>query len=123
MANAQRALLGFLSDAPLPPGDTVTPDLPDPAFPHSLSRPAVAAGLYANRNSIRTDGLDIDLRADRDFGSYGKWVSDLAITKIFSFKLVFPGGTSNQYVGTQAPYILSSALARLAIALRGRTVG
>ena len=102
------ALEAYLSGAPLPAGDTVTPDLPDPAFPHSLSRPAIAAGLYANQNSLRTDGLDIDLRADLDFGSYGKWVSDLAVTKIFSFKLVFPDGTSNQYVGTQAPYILSS---------------
>jgi iron complex outermembrane recepter protein len=102
------ALIAYLSGAPLPPGDTITPDLPDPAFPASLARPAVAAGLYANQNSLRTDGIDIDLRGNLDFNNYGKWVSDLSVTKIFSFKLVFPDGTSNQYVGTQAPYILSS---------------
>ena len=102
------ALVAYLSGAPLPPGDTVTPDLPDPAFPGSLARPAIAAGLYANQSSLRTDGIDIDLRGKFDFDRYGKWVSDLSVTKIFSFKLVFPDGTSNQYVGTQAPYILSS---------------
>jgi iron complex outermembrane receptor protein len=102
------ALGAYLSGSPLPPGDTVTPDLPDPAFPGSLARPAIAAGLYANQNSLRTDGIDIDLRGNVEIGNYGKWISDLSVTKIFSFKLVFPDGTSNQYVGTQAPYILSS---------------
>jgi len=102
------ALVAYLGRQPLPPGDTVTPDLPDPAFPRSLARPAVAAGLYANQNSLRTDGIDIDLRGNLEFGDFGKWMSDLSVTKIFSFKLVFPDGTSNQYVGTQAPYILSS---------------
>jgi iron complex outermembrane receptor protein len=29
-------------------------------------------------------------------------------TKIFSFKLVLPNGSSQQYVGTQAPYASSS---------------
>jgi iron complex outermembrane receptor protein len=102
------ALAAYLSGSPLPPGDTVTPDLPDPSFPASLARPAVAAGLYANLNSLRTDGIDIDLRGNIEFGDYGKWSSDLSVTKIFSFKLVFPDGTSNQYVGTEAPYNLSS---------------
>jgi iron complex outermembrane receptor protein len=102
------ALAAYLNGTPPPAGDTVTPDLPDPAFPNSLARPAIAAGLYANENSLRTDGIDIDLRGNVEFGDYGKWVSDLSVTKIFSFKLVFPDGTSNQYVGTEAPYILSS---------------
>jgi iron complex outermembrane receptor protein len=102
------ALVAYLSGSPLPPGDTVTPDLPDPSFPSSLARPAVAAGFYANQNSLRTDGIDIDLRGNIEFGDYGKWSSDLSVTKIFSFKLIFPDGTSNQYVGTEAPYILSS---------------
>jgi iron complex outermembrane recepter protein len=102
------ALVAYLSGQPLPPGDKVTPDLPDPAFPNSLARPAVAAGLYTNQNSLRTDGIDIDLRGNVEIGNYGKWLSDLSVTKIFSFKLVFPDGSSNQYVGTQAPYILSS---------------
>ncbi|MEA3197811.1 MAG: iron complex outerrane recepter protein, partial [Gammaproteobacteria bacterium] len=62
------ALVNYLAGKPLPPGDTVTPDLPDPAFPGSLARPAIAAGLYANQNSLRTDGIDIDLRGNIEFG-------------------------------------------------------
>jgi len=106
--DARAALTPYLLGQPLPPGSSVVPDLPDPANPTALARPAVLVGLYANANSLRTDGLDIDLRGDYTFGGYGTWISDLSLTKIFSFKLVFPDGSSDQYVGTQAPYALSS---------------
>lgn len=106
--DARVALNPYLSGQPLPPGSSVIPDLPDPANPTALPRPAVLVGLYANANSLQTDGLDFDLRGDYSFGGYGKWSSDLSVTKIFSFKLVFPDGTSDQYVGTQAPFALSS---------------
>jgi iron complex outermembrane receptor protein len=106
--NSGAALAPYLAGLPLPPGATVTPDLPDPSNPNALARPAVLGGVYANLNQLRTDGIDIDLRGDVEFGDYGKWNSDLSVTKIFSFKLVFPDGTSQQFVGTQAPYILSS---------------
>ncbi|MBS0422068.1 MAG: TonB-dependent receptor [Proteobacteria bacterium] len=106
--DARVALTPYLLGQPLPPGSSVIPDLPDPANPTALARPAVLVGLYANANSLRTDGLDLDLRGNFTFGDYGKWTSDLSLTKIFSFKLVFPDGTSDQYVGTQAPYALSS---------------
>jgi len=106
--DARVALTPYLLGQPLPPGSSVIPDLPDPANPTALPRPAVLVGLYANANSLRTDGLDIDLRGDFTFGGYGKWTSDLSLTKIFSFKLVLPDGSSDQYVGTQAPYALSS---------------
>jgi iron complex outermembrane recepter protein len=106
--NSGAALGPYLTGLPLPPGSAVTPDLPDPAFPASLPRPAVISGMYANENELTTDGVDIDLRANFEIGAYGRIVSDLSATKIFSFKLVFPDGTSQQWVGTQAPYILSS---------------
>lgn len=64
--------------------------------------------MYVSANELTIDGIDIDLRAKFDFDHWGKFVSDLSITKIFSFKLVFDDGTSQQYVGTQAPYMLSS---------------
>ena len=106
--NSGAALGPYLAGLPLPPGTSVTPDLPDPAFPASLARPAIITGMYANENELTTDGVDIDLRLNFELGNYGKIVSDLSATKIFSFKLVFPDGTSQQWVGTQAPYILSS---------------
>jgi iron complex outermembrane receptor protein len=106
--NAGSALGPYLAGTPLPAGLSVTPDVADPAFPNALARPAVLNGLYVNENQLTTDGLDIDLRASFEIGDFGKVVSDLSVTKIFSFKLVAADGTSQQWVGTQAPYILSS---------------
>jgi iron complex outermembrane receptor protein len=102
------ALTPYLAGLPLPPGASVVQDLPDPANPGALPRPAVLGGIYVNQSSLRTDGVDLNLRGDLAFGDYGKWMSDVTLTKIFSFKLVLPDGTSQQYVGTQAPYVLSS---------------
>ena len=102
------ALTPYLTGQPLPPGATVIPDLPDPANPAALARPAVLGGIYVNQSALQTDGVDLDLRSDYAFSDYGKWISDLSVTKIFSFKLLLPDGSSQQYVGTQAPYVLSS---------------
>jgi iron complex outermembrane receptor protein len=106
--NSSAALAPYLAGLPLPPGATVTPDLPDPANPTALARPAVLGGVYVNQSALQTDGVDIDLRGDVEFRDYGKLVSDLSVTKIFSFKVLLAGGGSQQFVGTQAPYILSS---------------
>jgi iron complex outermembrane receptor protein len=106
--NAAAALAPYFAGQPIPPGLTVQPDLPDPSFPGSLPRPLSVSSEYVNANELTTDGIDIDLRAKFDFDQWGKFSSDLSVTKIFSFKLVFNDGTSDQYVGTEAPYNLSS---------------
>jgi iron complex outermembrane recepter protein len=106
--NSGAALAPYFAGQPIPPGLAVIPDQPDPSFPASLPRPLSVSSEYVNANELTTDGIDIDLRAKFDFDQWGKFTSDLSVTKIFSFKLVFDDGTSNQYVGTQAPYILSS---------------
>jgi iron complex outermembrane recepter protein len=106
--NSGAALAPYFAGQPIPPGLAVQPDLPDPSFPGSLPRPLAVSSEYVNANELKTDGIDIDLRAKFDFDQWGRFVSDLSVTKIFSFKLVFDDGTSQQFVGTQAPYILSS---------------
>jgi iron complex outermembrane receptor protein len=106
--NSGAALAPYFAGQPIPGGLAVQPDLPDPSFPGSLPRPLAVSSEYVNANELTTDGIDIDLRAKFDFDQWGKFVSDLSVTKIFSFKLVFDDGTSQQFVGTQAPYILSS---------------
>jgi len=53
---------------------SVTPDLPDPSNP----APWLVVdrdGLYQNGNSLRTDGVDIDLAGPIQHGNYGKIVS------------------------------------------------
>ena len=106
--NSSAALAPYFAGQPIPAGLSVQPDLPDPAFPGSQPRPLAVSSEYVNANELTTDGIDIDLRAKFDFDQWGKFTSDLSVTKIFSFKLVFDDGTSQQYVGTQAPYVLSS---------------
>jgi iron complex outermembrane receptor protein len=61
-----------------------------------------------NENALRTDGIDIDLRGQLDVPGNGKLTSDLSLTKIFSYKIEFPDGTSEQFAGTQGPYNLSA---------------
>ena len=65
-------------------------------------------GLYVNENSLQTDGIDFAVHGVADLKNRGTWTTDVSITKIFSFKIDFLDGTSQQYVGTQAPYSLSS---------------
>jgi iron complex outermembrane receptor protein len=102
------AFAAYFAGQPIPTGFNVTPDVVDAAFPGSLARPASVGAGYVNASSLSTDGIDIDLRVKLDFGSFGQWVSDLSATKIFSWKIVFPDGSSQQYVGTESPYALSS---------------
>jgi iron complex outermembrane recepter protein len=107
--SAGSALGPYLAGLPLPAGLTVIPDVADAGgAPGAINRPAVLVGLYENENSLSTDGVDLDFRGNITFGDFGKWTSDLSLTKIFSFKLVAADGTSQQWVGTQSPYVLSS---------------
>lgn len=100
-------LAAYYAGTPLPPGAAVTPDNPDPAFPNLPPRPITVAAPYINANSEETDGVDVDARLQLDIGP-GRWISQASWTDIFSFKVTQPDGTVLSYVGTQAPYILSS---------------
>ena len=102
------ALVDYFSGQPLPAGYSIVTDVPDSQFPDALRRPIVISAPYLNTNAIRTDGLDLDLRAKFDLGANTHFISDLTISKIFSFTTTFPDGSAQQYVGTQGPYILSS---------------
>lgn len=102
------ALINYFAGLPLPAGYAIIADVPDPLHPTALPRPIVVSAPYLNANALRTDGLDLDLRANFDIGANSRFISDLTISKIFSFTTSFPDGSIQQYVGTQGPYILSS---------------
>ena len=107
--NTNIALAAYFAGQPIPPGYSVTPDVPDPEFPNALPRPIVVAAPYINANSLRTSGVDLDLRANFDLPWWGlHFVSDLTATKIFNWTMHFPDGSAQHYVGTQGPYALSS---------------
>jgi iron complex outermembrane receptor protein len=102
------ALLDYFAGLPTPAGYTVIADVPDPLHPTALPRPIVVAAPYLNANALRTEGLDLDLRANFNIGPNSHLISNLTISKILSFTTSFPDGNVQQYVGTQGPYILSS---------------
>jgi len=106
--NYSLPLNAYLNGQPIPAGYTVVGDVPDPAFPNSLPRPVTVEGAYVNANSLATDGVDLEVGSKWDLGAYGHLKSELSVTKIFSWKIDFPGQPSQQYVGTESPYNLSS---------------
>jgi iron complex outermembrane receptor protein len=100
-------LQDYYEGKPLPAGVTITPDAPDPLYPTALARPLVINEPYVNSNSEETDGIDIDLRAKFTLPYDIRWTSEFNFTDIFSFDYD-NGGTTYSYVGSQAPYELSS---------------
>ena len=53
-------------------------------------------------------GVDLDLRLHFALPAAISYDSNISATKIFSWKMIFPGDIEQQYVGTEAPYILSA---------------
>jgi iron complex outermembrane receptor protein len=105
--NQGAILADYYAGKPLPQGVSVIADAPDPLAPNALARPIVIDETYVNTNSESTDGLDIDLRSKFDLPYGVVWTSDLNFTDIFSFTYD-NNGQVEQYVGSQAPYALSS---------------
>ena len=104
----QGAILNdYYTGAPLPAGVTITPDAPDPQAPNALPRPLVINEPYVNSNSEETDGIDVDAKAKFALPYGVRWVSEINFSDIFTFNYD-NGGTTYNYDGTQAPYILSS---------------
>src|SRR5207253_10117282 len=77
------------------------------------STPRLTASLscgYLNDYSRVTDCIDIDLPLRANLPGTLRYRGDISATKILSWKMTFPGSppVEQQYVGTEAPYILSS---------------
>ncbi|MBE1160263.1 TonB-dependent receptor [Dyella acidiphila] len=98
----------FATGATGVPGVTVIPDIADPTAPNAQARPAEFIGQYINANSLKTDGVDIDLQGHWDFGNGIHYVSELSGTEVFNWRMVLPDGTVESFAGTQGPYNLSS---------------
>jgi len=105
--NEGAILAAYYNGTPLPAGVTVVPDVADPQFPNALPRPLVIDEPYVNGNTEETSGLDFDARVKLNLPYDVRWTSDLNVTDIISF-VYNNGGDVENYVGTQAPYELSS---------------
>lgn len=100
-------LNAYYAGTPLPQSSSITLDNPDPAFPNAPARVVVVKSPFVNANALTTDGLDVDLRASYTLPFDVKFTSDLTATDIFGYQYTASGQTFN-YVGTEAPYNLSS---------------
>ena len=105
---AGEALANYFAEVALPAGYSVIVDNPDPLAPNALRRPVIVNAPYGNANSLKTEGLDLDLRSKFHLTGNIQFASDLTVTKILSWTVTSSDGKSLQFVGTQGPYILSS---------------
>jgi iron complex outermembrane recepter protein len=100
-------LSAYYAGTALPEGASIQLDNPDPLNPNGQRRVTVVAAPFVNENSLITDGLDVDFRANYKLPFNVQFTSELNATDIFGYEYTSSGSTFN-YVGTQAPYILSS---------------
>jgi iron complex outermembrane recepter protein len=107
-ADTASALSNYFAGLPQAPGVTVIADQPDPAAPNALPRPIEVIGEYINANSLKTDGVDVDLQAHWDFSNGIHYISEVQGTQIFNWTMVLPGGVVESFAGTHGPDNLSS---------------
>jgi iron complex outermembrane receptor protein len=98
----------YYNGQPLPTASNIIADVPDPAAPNALPRPLVVVAPYVNQNSLKTKGIDLDLKGGFNFSENVRLTSEINLTKIISWTLTLQDGTTLQYVGTHGPYGLSS---------------
>ena len=107
-ADPSVALDAYFAGQPIPAGYSVTGDIPDPAHPSALVRPVLVSAPYVNASELKTSGMDLGLTYKQDLGSV-PWTSEFEATDIITFAQSSGAGQPFvSYVGTQAPYILSS---------------
>ena len=105
---AGAALDAYYSGGALPAGYSVVLDAPDPLHPNAIRKVLTVNSPYANASTLKTSGLDVSLQADFKLGIDRRFTSRLEGTEIFNFDYDPGDGVIDHYVGTQAPYVLSS---------------
>jgi iron complex outermembrane receptor protein len=102
------ALAAAFAHTAAPTGYTIVYDQPDPAYPGALPRPSVIGAPYINASSLKTNGFDVNIHFGTDLWDGVHWSSNLEYTQIMAYQYSPTPGTTYSYVGTQAPYIISS---------------
>jgi iron complex outermembrane receptor protein len=106
-ASAGTALAAYYAGQAIPAGYVVTPDAIDPENPTALARVLSVASPYINADSLVTSGLDLNVQASFFLPGDVKWTTNVEATTIFDYRYT-QDGTTYDYVGTEAPYVLSS---------------
>ncbi|HEY1837724.1 MAG TPA: TonB-dependent receptor [Rhizomicrobium sp.] len=106
--NPGPAISAAFAGTPLPAGYTVVYDAPDPSFPGLTPRPVVIGSPYINASSLKTNGYDVNIHFGTDLMDGLHWSSNFDWTQIMAYQYSPSPGTTYSYVGTEAPYELSS---------------
>jgi len=106
--NANDAINAYYAGTPIPAGYKVIQDAPDPDLPGATRRVIEVDSPFVNAASLKTSGIDLAATANFKFNNGMRFTSQVEVTDIFKFDFSPGDGTTLHYVGTQAPYILSS---------------
>jgi iron complex outermembrane receptor protein len=105
---AAQALTAYYNGTTIPSGYSFVLDDVDPQAPNAIRKVLIVNSPYANAAALITSGLDISATVRFNLGPV-KWTSQGEATDIFKYNFK-PDANSpyDHYVGTQAPYVLSS---------------
>jgi iron complex outermembrane receptor protein len=101
--NPTYAITAYLNGNTLPPGYSIIPDAPDPAFPNAIPRPVVVSAPYVNSGSIITDGLDLSVTAAFELTDTLNYTTQFNGSHIFEYTSIIPGQPRLEYAGTESP--------------------
>ena len=105
---ANNAIDAYYAGTALPAGYTVTQDAADPDLPNATRRILLVNSPYVNAAALKTSGIDVSAIAQIPVSDSFKFTSAVEVTRINKFDFQPGDGTTLHYVGTQAPYVLSS---------------
>jgi iron complex outermembrane receptor protein len=105
---AAQALTAYYTGGTIPSGYTFVLDDVDPQAPNAIRKVLIVNSPYANAAALITSGLDISATVRFNVGGV-RWTSQGEATDIFKYNFK-PAADQpyDHYVGTQAPYVLSS---------------
>ena len=106
--NANDAIKAYYGGTAIPAGYGIVQDTPDPDAPSAQRRILLVNSPFVNAASLKTSGIDLAATAQFKLDDRIKFTSTVEVTDILKFDFSPGDGTTLHYVGTQAPYILSS---------------
>ena len=102
------ALFAYYSEAATPPGFTLVPDAPDPAFPNAKPVLGFIESGYANLNKINTDGIEFGLDATLNVYRDIKFIFTGQAAYVFNLNTTLRNGTVQRFAGTLGNFNLTA---------------
>ncbi len=90
------------------PGFTVTPAVPDAAFPNALPLLGFIESSFTNQDSQKVSGIDFGANLSLPIGDTMTWRSSLDVSYLQKFELITDAGATLRYDGTLSPCNITS---------------